>query len=135
MRTSPIPIWRASVVQQTSKCAVMLAIWRLHHKPETTLMVSGMARAGGSEAGSYLRRMDSRITRLTAQGPSGTCNESKEAEDVIVSGKDRAGGDAATIVTAMKGYLAGPEVHGQTHYYRGASLIRNRPPPRTALGP
>jgi len=32
----------------------------------------------GSEAGSYVRRIDSRITQLTAQGPSRTCNESKE---------------------------------------------------------
>ena len=32
----------------------------------------------GSEAGSYLRLMDSCITQLKAQGPSRTCNESKE---------------------------------------------------------
>ena len=36
---------------------------------------------GGSEAGSHLRLMDSRITQLKAQGPSWTCNESKEVED------------------------------------------------------
>ena len=34
-----------------------------------------------SEAGSYLRLMDSCITRLKAQGPSRTCNESKEEEE------------------------------------------------------
>ena len=34
----------------------------------------------GSEAGSYLRRIDSWITQLKAQGPSRTCNESKEEE-------------------------------------------------------
>ena len=34
----------------------------------------------GFEAGSYLRRKDSRITQLKAQGPSRTCNESKEQE-------------------------------------------------------
>ena len=34
----------------------------------------------GSEAGSYLRRIDSRITQLKAPGPSRTCNESKEEE-------------------------------------------------------
>ena len=33
----------------------------------------------GSEAGSCLRLIDSCITRLKAQGPSRTCNESKEA--------------------------------------------------------
>ena len=32
----------------------------------------------GSEAGSYLRIMDSCITQRTAQGPSRTCDESKE---------------------------------------------------------
>ena len=35
----------------------------------------------GTEAGSYLRLIDSCITQLKAQGPSGTCNESKEQEE------------------------------------------------------
>ena len=35
----------------------------------------------GSEAGSYLRLIDSCITQLKAQGPSRTCNESKEEEE------------------------------------------------------
>ena len=34
----------------------------------------------GTEAGSYLRRIDSCITQLKAQGPARTCNESKEKE-------------------------------------------------------
>ena len=34
----------------------------------------------GSEAGSYLRLIDSCLTQLKAQGPSRTCNESKEEE-------------------------------------------------------
>ena len=34
----------------------------------------------GTEAGSYLRRIDSCITQLKAQGPSRTCNESKEED-------------------------------------------------------
>ena len=34
----------------------------------------------GSEAGSYLRLIDSCTTQLKAQGPSRTCNESKEEE-------------------------------------------------------
>jgi len=33
---------------------------------------------GGTEAGSYLRLIDSCITQLKAQGPARTCNESKE---------------------------------------------------------
>ena len=37
----------------------------------------------GSEAGSYLRRIDSCITQLKAQGPSRTCNESKEEEEEV----------------------------------------------------
>jgi len=35
----------------------------------------------GSEAGSYLRLIDSCITQLKAQGPYRTCNESKEEEE------------------------------------------------------
>ena len=37
----------------------------------------------GSEAGSYLRLKDSCITQPKAQGPSRTCNESKEEEEVL----------------------------------------------------
>ena len=33
-----------------------------------------------TEAGSYLRLIDSCFTHLEAQGPSTTCNESKEEE-------------------------------------------------------
>jgi len=42
------------------------------------------------EAGSYLRLIDSCITQLKAQGPSRTCNESKEEEGwgVQESGRD-----------------------------------------------
>ena len=36
----------------------------------------------GTEAGSYLRLIDACITQLKAQGPSRTCNESKEEEEV-----------------------------------------------------
>jgi len=35
----------------------------------------------GTEAGSYLRLIDSCITQLKAQGPSRTCNESTEEEE------------------------------------------------------
>ena len=37
--------------------------------------------SSGSEAGSYLRLIDVCITQLKAQGPSRTCNESKEEEE------------------------------------------------------
>jgi len=36
----------------------------------------------GSEAGSYLRLIDSCITQLKAQRPSRTCNERNEEEEV-----------------------------------------------------
>jgi len=35
----------------------------------------------GTEAGSYLMLIDSCIIQLKAQGPSRTCNESKEEEE------------------------------------------------------
>jgi len=35
----------------------------------------------GSEAGSYLRLIDSCITQIKAQGPCRACNESKEEEE------------------------------------------------------
>jgi len=38
----------------------------------------------GTEAGSYLRLIDSCITQLKAQGRSRTCNESKEEEEGVV---------------------------------------------------
>ena len=37
----------------------------------------------GTEAGSYLRFIDSCITQLKAQGPSRTCNESEEEEEAL----------------------------------------------------
>jgi len=39
----------------------------------------------GTEAGSYLRLIDSCVTQLKAQGPSRTCNESKEEEEEAYS--------------------------------------------------
>ena len=53
---------------------------------------------GGTEAGSYSRLIDSCITQLKAQGPSRTCNESKEDEEEEGwgvrrrSGRGRSGG-------------------------------------------
>jgi len=41
----------------------------------------------GSEAGTYLRLIDSCITQLKAQGPSRTCNESEE-EHLAVECRD-----------------------------------------------
>ena len=41
-----------------------------------------------TEEGSYLRHIDFCITQLKAQGPSRTCNESKEEEEKINLGDD-----------------------------------------------
>ena len=41
----------------------------------------GVSMCSGSEAGSCLRLTDSCITQLKVQGPSRTCNESKEEEE------------------------------------------------------
>ena len=38
-------------------------------------------KCSGSETVAYLRLIDSCITQLKAQGPSRTCNESKEEEE------------------------------------------------------
>ena len=59
------------------------------HTPETRLrLVSCYALQGsrccGTEAGSYLRLIDSCITQLKAQGPYWTCNESKEEEEEVL---------------------------------------------------
>ena len=48
---------------------------------ESGLAGRGEAGPRVTEAGSYLRLIDSCITQLKAQGPSGTCNESKEEEE------------------------------------------------------
>ena len=70
-----------------------------------------------TEAGSYSRLIDSCITQLEAQGPSRTCNESKEeeAEDI--------GGGARLIARLLR------TMRERRSLYRGTSLIRNSRPP------
>jgi len=46
-----------------------------------TQIDSDTEMCSGSEADSHLRLIDSCITQLKAQGPSRTCNESKEEEE------------------------------------------------------
>ena len=58
---------------------------RRYFVPETGLVrrvTSFTEMCSGSEAVSYLRPIDSCFTQLKAQGPSRTCNESKEEEEV-----------------------------------------------------
>ena len=65
--------------------------------------------SSGSEAGSNLRLIDSCITQLKDQGPSRTCDESKEEEE-------EEGGEGADLG-------AGRTLLQEA--YRGTSLIRN----------
>ena len=48
---------------------------------EVPLYAGAAGRASRTEVGAYLRLIDSCITQLKAQGPSRTCNESKEEEE------------------------------------------------------
>jgi len=48
----------------------------------------------GTEAGSFLRRIDACVTQLKAQGPSRTCNESKEEEEKASRGELLGGREA-----------------------------------------
>ena len=57
---------------------------RISAKPENRCVVV-------TEAGSYSRLIDFFITQLKAQGPSRTCNESKEEEEAFAGGVPRAG--------------------------------------------
>ena len=49
----------------------------------TASWVESTGEAGRPQPGSYLRLIDSCITQLKAQGPSRTCNESKEEEGAL----------------------------------------------------
>ena len=58
------------------------ALGQIQHLPEIRFKDNHFTEmCSGSEAGSYLRLIDSCITQLKAQGPSRTCNESKEEEN------------------------------------------------------
>ena len=56
----------------------------------------------GSEAGSYLRRIDPCTTQLKARGPSRTCNESKEEEEVTPQKFTR--GTLSNVINANSWY-------------------------------
>ena len=60
---------------------------------------------GGSEAGSYLRRIDSCITQLKAHGPSRTCDESTEDDD---SGRFEAGAGLCHVLDQPRPDLTAP---------------------------
>jgi hypothetical protein len=50
--------------------------------PRTLGLLMPQPKSRGSEAASYLRRVDSCIAQLGTQGPCRTCNESQEEEEV-----------------------------------------------------
>ena len=56
-------------------------VWLLPHRPSQFKDKYFAEMCSGSEAGSYLRLIDSCIPQLKAQGPSRTSNESKEEEE------------------------------------------------------
>ena len=75
MCTTP-PAFKPSTLNQVVAVAAVVAsvfcVWlRLDHSTELCC---------GTEAGSYLRPIDSCITQIKAQGPSRTCNEGKAEE-------------------------------------------------------
>ena len=50
----------------------------------SSFRASGFGFRERVSTGSYLRLIDSCITQLKAQGPSRTCNESKEEEEYLL---------------------------------------------------
>jgi len=71
---------------------------RCHRSKLHNLRTTTSQKCAVAEAGSYLRLVDSCITQLKVQGPSGTCNESQEglpACDAAI-GPSCAGGWAMT---------------------------------------
>ena len=87
-------------------------------------------------AGSYLRRIDSCITQLKAQGPSRTCNESKEEdEEALRAGRCRhynhhcvrgGAGISTTTACGVVQALALPLV--DSHRTHAGAAVRARTP-------
>jgi len=73
---------------------------------------------GALEAGSYLRLTDSCTTQFKAQGPSRTCNESKEEAEVAGHAHLRA--DERGTIRQMR--LA-PLHHARFQHHRSASRV------------
>ena len=77
----------------------------------------------GSEAGSYLRPIDTCITQLKAQGPSRTCNESKEEEEKGYLALATL--EAVACLVPERGQAPGGkfERQGQPHVLRGRRTL------------
>ena len=68
-----------SVIKQQKKRRLTLVAWIGRGALLEPVHFTEMSSV--SEAGSYLRLIDSCITQLKAQGPSRTCNKSEEEEE------------------------------------------------------
>ena len=64
----------------------VVGVVRVHHRRLVLRVSLSTEMCSGSEAGSYLRLIDSCITQLKAQGPSRTCNENKQDEETTSPG-------------------------------------------------
>ena len=82
IRTSRLPIKNSLSAARESHFSIQTRLVAPSMKTQLVApsFTSGHELCSGSEAGSYLRLTDSCITQLKAQGPSRTCNESKEEE-------------------------------------------------------
>ena len=76
----------------------------------------------GSEAGSYLRLIDSCISQLKAEGPFRTCNESKEEEEASPRRRASSSGLGVQPVQCLR--FAGLRVRGSVF-----SVEESLPPP------
>jgi len=78
-----------------------------------------------TEAGSYLRLIGSYITQLKAQGPSRTCNESKEEE----LARQRLLGGAVVLQRGLQ--LLALDLPPPTESVQGYLAYKKTHPPRT----
>ena len=80
---------------------------------------------GGSEAGSYVRLIDSCITQLKAQGISRTCNESKDEED----GEEEEEEDHRPVGVSVRNNRLRALIEGKRERERGRERERERHTP------
>ena len=83
-RLNPKPEIRIPKLETSNQCRHQISNQKLI--PHPNVAKRGRFSVSGSEAGSFLRRMDSCITQLEVQGPSRTCYDGKEDEEEEVEG-------------------------------------------------
>ena len=90
------PQIRALLGTASHFCEVVVLKLRTAGPDTRHVVVGGLERLVlWCRGGSYLRRIDSCITQLTVQGPSRTCNESKEEEEEFA--EQRSGEQGRTL--------------------------------------